>query len=270
MQTPSSSLVRLAPTKPGTAAHPAPRRPPLFGYRKGARGGTWLRRQLTHGRYSFETLDTADHRSDADGREVLPVAQAQRIAMGLRPDGAPLDRSEAYTVGDAVASFLDRAETENTPGSHAEASRIARLRILPALGSVPAAELTTEQIDGWKRDVAKAPKRNRGKVVAVDPDDHEARRKQRATANRALTVLRAALNPAWRNARVPSAEAWRQVRPFQKVDAPVVRFLGEDDCAHLMNAADPEFRPLVQAALLAGAGYRELDPHAVPGIPRRP
>lgn len=229
-----------------------------LGYRKGARGGTWLRRQLTDGRYSFDTLGTADDRSDADGREVLSFAQAQRQAMGLRPDGTLLERSDVYTVADGIADYLEWAEAETAPGSHAEASRIARLRILPALGSVPAAELTTGQIDRWKQDVAKAPKRNRSKVIAVDPDDHEARRKRRATANRALTVLRAALNHAWRNGRVPSAEAWRRVRPFKKVDAPVVRFLGEDDCARLINAANAEFRPLLQAALLTGARYGEL------------
>jgi len=58
--------------------------------------------------------------------------------------------------------------------------------------------------------------------------------------------------------RPPGAKAWRRVRPFKKVDAPVVRFLGEDDCARLINAADSEFRPPLQAALLTGARYREL------------
>jgi integrase len=42
------------------------------------------------------------------------------------------------------------------------------------------------------------------------------------------------------------------------VDAPVVRFLTEDEARRVINAAANEFRPLVRAALLTGCRYGEL------------
>src|SRR5439155_21461176 len=78
------------------------------------------------------------------------------------------------------------------------------------------------------------------------------------TANRVLTVLKAALNQAWREGRVSSDEAWRRVKPFRNVDAPVVRYLKEDECVRLVNASPDDFRPMVRAALLTGCRYGEL------------
>ena len=45
-------------------------------------------------------------------------------------------------------------------------------------------------------------------------------RRRRASANRVLTYLKAALNLAWRNGLVPSDDAWRRVKPFRSVEAP--------------------------------------------------
>ena len=76
------------------------------------------------------------------------------------------------------------------------------------LGHRPVAELTTGEFEKWLSE------------QVTKTDDKEKLRKARATANRRFTVLRAILNSAYRKepARVPSADAWRRVRPFQKVD----------------------------------------------------
>ena len=63
--------------------------------------------------------------------------------------------------------------------------------------------------------------------------DAETLRKRKATANRVLTVLKAALNKAWEDGLVPTADAWRRVKPFREVDLPKVRYLSEADCARL-------------------------------------
>jgi integrase len=78
------------------------------------------------------------------------------------------------------------------------------------------------------------------------------------TANRTLTQLKAALNLAWREGRTPSDAAWRRVRPFAGVDQARTRFLSIEECRRLINAATPEFRRLVRAALATGARYGEL------------
>jgi site-specific recombinase XerD len=83
-------------------------------------------------------------------------------------------------------------------------------------------------------------------------------RKRRATANRILTVLKAALNHAWKSSHVASDDAWRRVKPFRAVETARVRYLSEDECIRLVNACEPAFRNLVRGALLTGCRYSEL------------
>ena len=89
--------------------------------------------------------------------------------------------------------------------------------------------------------------------------DPDAIRARRATANRNLTVLKAALNHAWQGGRITgSDEAWRRVKPFRGADAARVRYLQIDECTRLLNACEPDFRRLVRGALVTGARYGEL------------
>ena len=91
-----------------------------------------------------------------------------------------------------------------------------------------------------------------------DEADGEQRRKRRATANRVLTILKAALNRAWRDRKIASDDAWRQVEPFENADAARMRYLSIAECKRLSNAAQGEFRDLVEAALVTGCRYGEL------------
>jgi integrase len=70
--------------------------------------------------------------------------------------------------------------------------------------------------------------------------------------------LKAALNHAWREGVVSSDDAWRRVSPFKGVDAPVIRYLSEDEQRRLVNACPVDFREIVRAALLTGCRYGEL------------
>jgi integrase len=90
------------------------------------------------------------------------------------------------------------------------------------------------------------------------PDDDDARRRRKATANRILTMLKAALNRAFQAGRAASDQAWRRVKPFAKVDEAVVRYLSADEVYRLVNACPPDLRRLVQAAILTGCRYSEL------------
>ena len=83
-------------------------------------------------------------------------------------------------------------------------------------------------------------------------------RARQSTANRILTVLKAALNHAFREGRIASDEAWRKVKPFREVDTPVVRFLTAAECQRLVNACEKDFRHLVSGAILTGCRYGEL------------
>jgi integrase len=95
-------------------------------------------------------------------------------------------------------------------------------------------------------------------VYRPAPTDDEGLRRRRATLNRTLTVLKAALNLAWSKGKIPSDTAWRRVKPFKEADAARMRYLTIPEAKRLINASPMDFRQLVQAALLTGARYGEL------------
>jgi integrase len=96
-------------------------------------------------------------------------------------------------------------------------------------------------------------------VKTAPLDDPETIRRRRSSANRVLTILKAALNHAYDEGRVSNNSAWgRRVKPFRAVDVARLRFLTLSEAGRLINACDPDFRPLVRAALETGARYGEL------------
>jgi integrase len=164
-------------------------------------------------------------------------------------------------VGEATATYLEWfrvarksvSETENAINAH----------ILPALGDVPVSELTATRLRTWLHKLASKPARKRSgigrKLAFKDPPATEdAKRARQATANRVLTVLKAILNKAYQDDLVPSAEAWAKVKPFERADEPIIRFLSEQECVRLLNACRPDLRQLAMGALFSGARYGEL------------
>ena len=239
-----------------------------LGYRKSKVYGRWVARiYVGNQQYKVETIGTADDHADADGVAVLDWHQAQTKA---RERQATLARQQAgieepkppYTVADALSDYLDWLELHRK--SAVDARYRAEALILPALGHIEVGKLTTRQITDWLASLAtRAPRARtrRGQEQRhreYDPEDPEAIRRRRASANRTFTILRAALNRAWHEGEAASDAAWRRVKPFRDADAARVRYHQLAECTRLMNACQPEFRRLVEGALLTGARYGEL------------
>ena len=242
-----------------------------LGYRKGKRGGVWLARfRPDGGRYIKKSLGTADDVLEADGITALSFAQAQDkarewFAEQARKDAGLPTTTGPYTVADAMRDYLEWYATENKPSGLLFARQTVNAHIKPGLGGIALNDLTTEKIKRWRKGLLDKPPRVRsGKFdpvkYGVAPTDENGRRARKATVNRIVTILRAGLNHAFNetNNGVTSDTAWRRVKPFKNVDAARVRYLSADECTRLMNASAPDFRPLVQAALLTGARYGEL------------
>ena len=131
------------------------------------------------------------------------------------------------------------------------------------LGTTNVAKLTARKITDWHHGLAEKRPRSRTKKgrkqnyreMEKGPD---AVRRRRSTANRILTVLKAALNHAWKAEHVTNDDAWRRVKPFRGVETALVRYLTEAECVRLVNACEPAFRNLVRGALLTGCRYSEL------------
>jgi integrase len=134
---------------------------------------------------------------------------------------------------------------------------------LPDLGSIEVNKLTTERLVRWRNKIATEPKRVRTSRTATEParrktpDDDDARRARKATANRILTMLKAALNRAFFADRASSDTAWRKVKPFKRVDEAVVRYLSIAEIRRV-SACPEDFRKLIEAALYTGCRYAEM------------
>src|SRR5262249_21896507 len=190
--------------------------------------------------------------SDADGVRIISYRQAQTLARERATARAhhAAGKHGPLTVRDAVESYLEFLEAHRKSASDARVR--AEALILPQLGNVEVSALTTEQLRKWHVGLTKTAARH-GRQ-----DDGDAQRRRRSTANRMLASLKAALNLAWREGHTPSDAAWRRVEPFKGVDAARVRYLTIEESRRLINAAEGDFRRLVQAALATGCRYGEL------------
>jgi integrase len=235
-----------------------------LGYRrlKGKSGTWWYRIYLGDQQYAVEPIGTADDNGTADGVEVLTFWQAQDKARELTANRVSNGKVVGpLTVKAAVEQYLEWLETNRKSGY--DALRRAEAFIYPKLGDIECTALTADMLGKWHVGLAKALPRVRtapGKTQQHREfnGDDEAIRRRRASANRVLTILKAALNRAWRAGKIPSDSEWRRVEPFEDVDAARIRYLTVAECKRLLNACDADFRRLCQAALATGARYGEL------------
>ncbi|HEY2527133.1 MAG TPA: site-specific integrase [Xanthobacteraceae bacterium] len=235
-----------------------------LGYRKprGRAGrpsvaGQWLVRHYADAAYRERRLGVADDHADADGVSILNFAQAQAAARKHLSDRG--HAAHAFTVAMALERYFDGLDGEGR--STYDARLRAKALILPVLGGVQCSSLTLDQLRRWRDDVAASAPRLRsspGQQRYREVVDDEARRRRRSSTNRVLTILRAALNTAWRDGKVPSDKAWRTLKPFAGADVARVRYLLITEAQRLINACDHEFRLLVQGALQTGARYGSL------------
>jgi integrase len=243
----------------------------FVGYRRTTGGvGTWNARfRDDEGRQHYEALGAADDSVSADGFSVFTFIQAQdraraffdRLARELAGHDAP--QSGPYTVEMAIREYFSRRKRSGSKGVAAD-QKVADARIVPALGKFEVAQLTTKQLWDWHAELAESARRVRTAKLAkqatkeFDRENPEEVRKRRSTANRVLTILKAALNHAFANSKAVSDNAWRRVKPFKNVDAARIRYLSTNEARRLCDSCEADFRPLAQGALTTGARYGEL------------
>ena len=239
-----------------------------LGYRRlKGRAGTWVARHYvgeTGKPYVEEQIGIADDLSDADGIKILSYWQAVDLARGrmaARARTAAGVPAGPYTVKDAVDAHVEHLLLHKRTGR--DVAWRAAAHITPVLGSIEVAALTTELIRKWHAKLASSPARIRtprgvGQRHKIGNSDEDARRR-RASANRSLSQLKAALNRARAEGKVQCDDgAWKLAKPFAGVDTARVRYLSIAESKRLINACDPDFRLLVRGGLETGARYSEL------------
>ena len=243
-----------------------------LGYRRGRKAGTWIARWRDRaGKQHYQSLGAADDALDADGIAALSFAQAQERARiwiaSVATDAAAPDAA-SYTVNDALDVYLGWLARHRRSAKDATWKADALIR--PTFGPTPLSLLSASAIRQWHEELAEQPARVRSRrgldanghslaqQFRAPPQTEDGRRARRASANRVLTILKAALNRAYHDGKVPTDDAWRRVKPFSNADAARLRYLSRDECTRLLNACEPSFRKLVRAALLTGCRYGEL------------
>ena len=151
-------------------------------------------------------MGSTDDSQDADGVAILDYGQAQKAARDwwcseFRREEGHDTRQGPFAVADAIADYLKAYERRGGKAPY-ETRRAAEAHILPALGTITVAKFTARKITDWHHGLAEKrarvrTDRGRGRTIAR-PKRHRGIRKRRATANRILTVLKAALNHAWK------------------------------------------------------------------------
>jgi integrase len=224
---------------------------------KGDAAGRWvLRRYIGNSKYRSTMLGRADDAAAADGVNVLNFDQAATAARAMVD--SPQAKVHRLTVRRAWANYF---EYKRALGQRVD--KRGAVHILPALGDLVVEELTAEQLRRWLATMAAGPAQTRPRAgqpqYQPGPVSDEDLRRRRASANRVLTMLKAALNHAFDEGHVSSRDAWgRKLKPFRDVELARVRYLTIADAMRLLNACESEFRLLVRAALETGCRYGEL------------
>jgi len=236
-----------------------------IGYFKGSTGGTWIaRRYLGNERYETLRLGIADDKSDADGTSVLSYANAIDAARTWRQQAASGHATPSfatYTVSAVLDDYIAHLRSKGSRSLKTTAGKI-NAAIRPTLGTAIVSKLSARDFADFQASLADQPVLSRSQRPVTrrtkPADEHEAIRARRATGNRTMSVLKAALNLAYREGRVDRDDAWRRTKPFSKTASARIRYLRHNEIASFSAALDGEFRPLAQAALVTGARYGEL------------
>lgn len=225
-----------------------------------------------------KALGTADDFQAADGVTALSFLQAQERARawflvaheehtGERVSRGPL------TVAEAMEAYLEDMERSGKRSAKDARARTG-LHILPALGSVAVEKLTRLRLEKWrdalaaspclkkksKRPPPKRPRKPLKVEKAPPPMSADEKRARKATANRVLSTLKAALTYAKVRGLVRCPDdAWRNVKPFRAVEEARQHYMTPEEQQRLLNAIkDADFKSLVYGALLTGCRYGEL------------
>lgn len=233
-----------------------------IGYYKGPEGGTWVARHRSSSsknKYIQKRIGQADDLLDANGDDILDFREAQEAAQRWFHQLAQFSglRASRYTVSDALDDYLERFTGKSLEKTRHTIER----HIRPTLGKELVVELTTARLSKFQSDLANRQsvyRPNKAGMSKNRPDAEDGVRRRRANANRIFTPLKAALNRAFNDGIVPDDTAWRRVKPFPNVSAARIRYFTAPEVDALLDAAEPWFRTLIQAALMTGGRWSEL------------
>ncbi len=227
----------------------SPRRNPYFhklalgryiGFRKLKDGGSWIARIRPEGEgYKFRALGSESGVTFEKAVELANEWFSQINQMEPEQD-------HRYTVKSCVTDYVDHLRINNSEESSKAVKQSLEKHLVPKLGKVELARLTTAQIKRWRDGLVRT------------SDDIEDVRRSKDTSNRILSITKAAFNLAFQSGLAGTDTAWRRVPAFKAVGENRKLFLTDTQVKDLMGAASGGFQLLIRGAVLTGARYGEL------------
>lgn len=207
-----------------------------LGYRRTPGGsGTWTARMRGEDeKQKYHALG-----SDLGFDEALKAAMHWMGHAGRTED-------HRYTLKQAVDDYVRHLEINNSSKASSDTKQRLEKHLPSRLLKTELSRLTTAKLNRW-----------RDSMVKTKGDDDDIR-KSKDSVNRVLSMLKAALNLAFRNGLVATDTDWRRVSAFRNVTANRRLFLSDKQVTELLEATSREFHNLIKAGVLTGARYGEL------------
>lgn len=229
----------------------APRREPYWGtpverglyvgFRKLDGGwGTWVARwRDDEGKQRYHSLGPVTETMDYD-------AARKAAREWMKGAAAGVDTSAVRTVADACREYvIDRKKQKGEATGHDADLRFKRTIYRHPLGAVQLSKITQKRIEDWRDELG-------------EPDDDD-KALSKASLNRTLTALKAALNYAVSRRYVSPEKAleWRLVKPYEANNRRDL-FLDLAQRRALLQNASGGIKDLIEAVMLTGARAGEL------------
>ena len=210
----------------------------FLGYRATESGkGNWIARlRDDYGKQKYNALGTFD---DFDSAAREAVKWAESVSQGVEVFDT--------TVSQACDTYLAWLKLNRAATTvKLVESCFRRFVTDQPIGKIPLSKLQTRHVRTWLND-------------QVDTDgDEEDVRCAKATANRQLDSLKAALNMALKDRLVATDAGWATVNRFEKVSRRRERFLTLAERAALLKHCDDDLRDFCTGLILTGHRPGEL------------
>lgn len=200
------------------------------------------------GRYVETTIGTAeDDLNEANGFDVLDFGQAVKAAVAWAEKAAA---PAILAVREAASRYCDWLTSHRKPSAAYKTRLAFKRRLLPVLGEKKVLDLTRRALEQWLAHQVR------------HSDDPERVRRSKDTANRVLSMLKAALNRATAdpaNGIPRDFRPWADVERFRGVSRPREHHFSPAQARQLIaSCPDDDFRDLLIGAFLLGTRYGEM------------
>ncbi|MBS0218033.1 MAG: tyrosine-type recombinase/integrase [Proteobacteria bacterium] len=219
----------------------------FVGFRRLEMGGNWIARYRNdEGKQVYQSLGPVTAENDYEAAKRDARRWKRIVEAGVQTD-RPL------TVADVCRDYTKAIEAEGRKRTAIDArKRFDRIVYDDVIGKIRADKLTQRQLEAWM-----------ARMEAGEMTGRKSGIPSKATFNRNLTSLKAALNRAVSRREIPQDRAveWNAIKPHKDADGRRDVYLDKTQRAAFLEAAEGDLRDLLTCIALTGC--RPGDPAAM-------